>query len=288
MSEINSKTISMIFIKNILFSIIFLSFLNADIVYISTENNSSKTTLHSIKLFSCEVIIGNSLRNINDSPVNFLYISKNDLNTIPLIDDHEKLYISSDINTSKIIAYGSLIEKHKFFTSQVIFPKKNICYQKLFKNEDKYVYTLKKGYQFKNESNTQVISDIHDSYNDSINQKIKSHPFVHFIIKDQNNSRKFYPFLTLSDINSRLWVMHLTNKYSKNYKKLLEKFKPKITDIDYFDTLAWVYSDNNNSKKALNIYEEKILPILNKDINHSVIFDDNYQKLQSIYNERLK
>jgi hypothetical protein len=59
--------------------------------------------------------------------------------------------------------------------------------------------------------------------------------------------------------------MHETKKYTKNYKFYLKWLEHSIEksgydDINYLDTIAWVYKDHKNKKKAIEIYETRILP----------------------------
>lgn len=274
----------------ILFSILLLNFLNANVIHLTTDKNTSiKTIIPHIETFSCQVIVGSSLKNIFDSPTSFWYIAHNNLTDIPIVNSHHKLYISSESNLSKFIAYGGLLEAKNFFNKKVIFPKKNTCYKNIFVNRNQYLYTLNKGYLFDDNLSTQTILMIDNLFTDMIDNKNKKSPFVYVIImRDENNQYHFYPFFTIDSINNKLWEMHIEKRYSPLYKKLIEKFESKIKHIEYLDTLAWVYSDNNNSKKALKIYEQKILPLLKKDNNESILFQSNYKELKRINSERLK
>ncbi len=61
-------------------------------------------------------------------------------------------------------------------------------------------------------------------------------------------------------INSPLWQMHELKIYAKDYQKMLSQLE-KTDDIEYLDTVAWVYKDHGNTAKAVKIYEERILPV---------------------------
>jgi len=66
-------------------------------------------------------------------------------------------------------------------------------------------------------------------------------------------------------VNNYLWHMHEIGKYDKSYKfylTWLEKYLESsgFDDINYLDTIARVYKDNGNKKKAIYIYETRIIP----------------------------
>lgn len=77
-----------------------------------------------------------------------------------------------------------------------------------------------------------------------------------------NTKKSNYPFFTKTGLNMFLWNMHEKNQYLSNYSFFLKKLEKNIKrkDIPYWDTLAWVYKDNNNKAKALKIYKTIILP----------------------------
>ncbi len=69
----------------------------------------------------------------------------------------------------------------------------------------------------------------------------------------------------MNQVNSYLWHMHENKKYTQNYKFYLKWQENSIAksgydDISFLDTIAWVYKDNGNRKKAIEIYETRILP----------------------------
>jgi hypothetical protein len=63
----------------------------------------------------------------------------------------------------------------------------------------------------------------------------------------------------MGKVNTYLWNMHETGKYTKDYKFYL-KYLEKSDDIIKLDTVAWVYKDNGNKKKAIEIYKTRIIP----------------------------
>ena len=77
-------------------------------------------------------------------------------------------------------------------------------------------------------------------------------------------------------INRVLWIMHERNDYSIEYKELLAILE-NSEKCKYLDTVAWVYKDNGNTKKAIEIYKEKILPRVKKS-------GGSYQEYQKYFN----
>ncbi len=63
----------------------------------------------------------------------------------------------------------------------------------------------------------------------------------------------------MKKLNTYLWKMHESGKYTKDYKFYLKHLE-KSDDIGDLDTVAWVYKDNGNKKKAIEIYKTRILP----------------------------
>ena len=79
----------------------------------------------------------------------------------------------------------------------------------------------------------------------------KAHKLYLTKILPKSNDKKY--------LNSYLWNSHLLKEYSKNYETLINSMieqKPKLVE---WDTIAWVYKDNGNKKKAIEIYKTKIL-----------------------------
>ncbi len=69
----------------------------------------------------------------------------------------------------------------------------------------------------------------------------------------------------MAQVNSYLWHMHETKNYTQNYEFYLKWqensiLKSGYDNISLLDTIAWVYKDNGNKKKAIEIYETRILP----------------------------
>ena len=65
----------------------------------------------------------------------------------------------------------------------------------------------------------------------------------------------------MDKVNTYLWKMHKIGKYSKDYTFFL-KYLEQSDDINDLDTVAWVYKDNGNKQKAIEIYKQRILPWL--------------------------
>ncbi len=85
-------------------------------------------------------------------------------------------------------------------------------------------------------------------------------------------------------LNKLLSEMHKSGKYQAGYEIMLEElesYATKIFDIDYLDTVAWVYKDNGNRKKAIKIYETFLLPAL-KNITSSYTKDKYKTKFREI------
>lgn len=72
-------------------------------------------------------------------------------------------------------------------------------------------------------------------------------------------SKAGYSSSRMDKINSYLWSMHKRGEYEEGYQFYLQ-YLEQAEDVDYLDTVAKVYNDNGNKKKALEIYEKRILP----------------------------
>lgn len=75
---------------------------------------------------------------------------------------------------------------------------------------------------------------------------------------------KGYSEKRMRKVNDYLWNMHQMKvargeKYEEGYAFYL-KYLEQSEDVDYLDTVAQVYNDNGNKKKAIEIYEKRILP----------------------------
>jgi hypothetical protein len=78
----------------------------------------------------------------------------------------------------------------------------------------------------------------------------------------------------MNQVNLYLWHMHENKNYTQNYKFYLKWQENSISksgydDISMLDTIAWVYKDNGNKKKAIEIYETRILPWVD------ILFEDD-------------
>lgn len=83
-------------------------------------------------------------------------------------------------------------------------------------------------------------------------------------------------------INGYLWDMHTKKKYDAQYVYYLTELE-KSSDINYQDTLAWVYYDNNDSQKAVEIYEKHVMPWLRFEKRQKRnSFERNYKKFSGI------
>lgn len=69
-----------------------------------------------------------------------------------------------------------------------------------------------------------------------------------------------YSEYSSSRLNSILWEMHERKNYSRDYKKILNAAINNKPNLSEWDTIAWVYKDNGNKMKAIEIYKTKILP----------------------------
>ncbi|MCI5164650.1 MAG: hypothetical protein D3903_00830 [Candidatus Electrothrix sp. GM3_4] len=63
----------------------------------------------------------------------------------------------------------------------------------------------------------------------------------------------------IKKVSSYLWDMHEKGVYEEGYKFYLD-YLEQTEDISYLDTVAHVYNDNGDKKKAIEIYEKRILP----------------------------
>ena len=73
-------------------------------------------------------------------------------------------------------------------------------------------------------------------------------------------SKGSIPSSRLEKINAYLWNMHEKQHYDEGYNYYLEYLEKHTENISWLDTVAIVYLDNKNKKKALEIYRKRILP----------------------------
>ncbi len=69
----------------------------------------------------------------------------------------------------------------------------------------------------------------------------------------------------MDQVNSYLWHMHKTGKYTSNYmfytKWLIDHINESGYDnIDFLDTIAWVFKDHGRKQDAIRLYEKRIMP----------------------------
>lgn len=81
--------------------------------------------------------------------------------------------------------------------------------------------------------------------------------------------------------NSHLWSMHLIKSYTKNYKFYLDYLEKNAQNFKQWDTVAVVYFENKEGKKALEIYEKHVMPWIvgvdNKNIFH---YKNTYEQIK--------
>ena len=94
----------------------------------------------------------------------------------------------------------------------------------------------------------------------------------------------------MDNINTYLWHLHEKKSYDESYKvylDILEKHieKSQYDDLRRLDTIAWVYKDNGNQEKAVEIYETRILPwvkIKFKSRSFRNKYEKNYKKIANL------
>ncbi len=64
--------------------------------------------------------------------------------------------------------------------------------------------------------------------------------------------------------------MHKHHLYSNNYKELLSELETS-DQINSLDTVAWAYKDNDNKDKAVKLYQNKIMPFVEKNMSQEEI-----------------
>ena len=69
----------------------------------------------------------------------------------------------------------------------------------------------------------------------------------------------------MAQVNSFLWHQHKTNSYDESTAFYVKWQEMQIEasgydDINLWDTLAWVYKDNGDKKRAIEIYKTRIMP----------------------------
>jgi len=85
----------------------------------------------------------------------------------------------------------------------------------------------------------------------------------------------------IEKVNNYLWNMHQRGKYEKDYPFFLE-YLEQSEEIPHLDTVAQVYNDNGDNKKAIKIYEKRILPWLsieNEEI--AIAYKEYYERLKN-------
>lgn len=75
-------------------------------------------------------------------------------------------------------------------------------------------------------------------------------------VTDNNTS---YSEERMKKVNEYLRNMHFDNKYEKGYEFYLE-YLEHSENLFHLATVAYVYNDHGNKKKAIEVYEKRILP----------------------------
>jgi tetratricopeptide (TPR) repeat protein len=85
----------------------------------------------------------------------------------------------------------------------------------------------------------------------------------------------------IEKVNDYLWSMHQRGKYAEDYSFFLE-YLEQSEDIRHLNTVAQVYNDNGDHKKAIKIYEKRILPWLSIE-NERIAreYKELYEKLKN-------
>jgi hypothetical protein len=81
----------------------------------------------------------------------------------------------------------------------------------------------------------------------------------------------------LKKVNSYVWEMHKQKNYTNDYLFYV-KFLENSTDVNHLDTVAHAYYDNGHVQKAIEVYEEKILPWLKFESSKTRASLENYYK----------
>lgn len=85
----------------------------------------------------------------------------------------------------------------------------------------------------------------------------------------------------IEKVNKYLWIMHEKGKYEGDYSIFLE-YLEQSEEIDHLDTVAQVYNDNGEHKKAIKIYEKRILPWLPIEDERIIrAYKEKYEKLKN-------
>ncbi len=85
----------------------------------------------------------------------------------------------------------------------------------------------------------------------------------------------------MKKVNTYLWDMHKEGKLEDGYQFYLQ-YLEKSDNLDYLDTVAWIYYDSGNKKKAIEIYKKRILPwAAIEDESEKERWKKNYEKLKN-------
>ncbi|MFT5129467.1 MAG: hypothetical protein ACI8W8_003089 [Rhodothermales bacterium] len=67
-------------------------------------------------------------------------------------------------------------------------------------------------------------------------------------------------FLDLEDINSLLWRMHTQDRYVPGFEELRTRLGREAGSPHMQDTVAWIYADEGDITRAVEIYKSRVLP----------------------------
>ena len=102
------------------------------------------------------------------------------------------------------------------------------------------------------------------------------------ISNNHRNSGNIQTLDRFAKVNTYLWNMHKKHKYNNDYE-VYAKYLEKSNKLDHLDTVAYVYYDHNNTKKAIEIYEQRILPWLKFEKKKKIRnFEKNYKKFTNL------
>lgn len=86
--------------------------------------------------------------------------------------------------------------------------------------------------------------------------------------------------------NSKLWKMHILQEYSESYPSLIDYIKQSgyiEKSPGIADTVAWVYFDNEEYEKSIEIYNTHIMPWLDDvSVPQQEKFEQNFQNIKDV------
>lgn len=95
------------------------------------------------------------------------------------------------------------------------------------------------------------------------------------------NNNTSYSEERMKKVNEYLRDMHFDNKYEKGYEFYLE-YLEHSENIFHLATVAYVYNDHGNKKKALEVYEKRILPwVVLEDDRTKTMYKKVYEEIKN-------